>query len=395
MIVEPKVRGFICTTAHPDGCAKNVRNQIAVAKAGKPFSGCKTALVVGASTGYGLASRIALAFGGGAKTLGVSFDRPPKPGKTATAGWYNTAAFERFAAEDGLWAGSLNGDAFSADMKKTVCEKIRRELGQVDALVYSIASPVRVDPRGVKHRSVIKPVGAPFTNKTIDVNTGAVTEITVPPATGEEVADTVAVMGGEDWELWVDALLSEGLFAKGAVTLAYSYIGPTITHPVYRDGTIGMAKKDLERAAGAIGRKLEAVGGSAAVSVNKAVVTQASSAIPVVPLYISILFRIMKEKGLHEDCIEQMRRLYAEKVFAGGLRREADGLVHMDDLEMRADVQEAVMRAWENISTETVGRVADLDGYRSDFLRLFGFGVPGVDYQKEANEETAIPSIGL
>lgn len=394
MMIEPKIRGFICTASHPDGCAKHVKDQIDYVKSQPRFDGGKRVLVVGGSTGYGIASRIALAFGSGAKTLSVAFDKPPRPGKTATAGWYNTAAFERFAAQDSLWAKSLNGDAFSDAVKQQAVDIIKNELGQIDLLVYSIASPVRVDPKtGVKYSSVIKPVAAPFTNKTIDVMNRVVSDVTVQPATEEEIKNTVAVMGGDDWRLWVQALAQAGVLAPGFQTLAYSYIGPSVTHPIYRDGTIGAAKKDLVRAAADMTKQLAPLGGGAYVSVNKAVVTQASSAIPVVPLYISILFRIMKQQGLHEGCIEQMFRLFASKIYAGGVKTDEEGLVRVDDREMLPEVQQPVGKAWAAVSTANLDSLTDLDGYIDDFHRLFGFRVPGVDYAKDTDELVWVPSI--
>ena len=388
MIIEPKVRGFICITAHPQGCAANVRSQIEYVKSKGPLTGApRRVLVIGASTGYGLASRIAAAFGGNAATLGVFFEKPAEPGRTGSAGWYNSAAFEEAAHAAGLYARSINGDAFSDGLKQQALDLIKADLGQVDAVIYSLASPRRTHPKtGQTFKSVLKPIGAPFTAKTVDTDKGVVSDITIEPATDQEVRDTVAVMGGEDWEMWIDALASAGLLAAGAVTVAYSYIGPKITRDIYRNGAIGRAKEDLEAAAARISGKLGAAGVHAYVSINKALVTQASSAIPVVPLYISLLYRIMKEKGLHEGCIEQIQRLFAERLYNGASPQLDDkGRIRIDDLEMRADVQEAIDKIWPAVTTETLASLTDIAGYQEEFLRLFGFGIEGVDYKADTD----------
>jgi len=393
MIIKPKVRGFVCVTAHPDGCAAHVQEQIDHVKSKGPIKGGpRNALVIGASTGYGLASRIAAAFGSGAKTLGVFFERPSDEGRPATPGWYNTIAFTKAARAAGHFAANLNGDAFSDDIKRQALEIIARDMGPIDLVVYSLASPRRQHPRtGVVHKSTLQPIGAPYTNKTVDTDKGIVSEVTIPPADDQGIADTVAVMGGEDWEFWMQALADAKLLAPGATAVAYSYIGPVHTWPIYKDGTIGRAKIDLERAARAIGGKLKAHGGGRAfVSVNKALVTQASSAIPVVPLYISILYRVMKEKGLHEGCAEQMQRLFATQLYNGQTPQlDADGRVHVDDWEMRPDVQAAVSEIWPKVTTENVEQLTDIKGYRAEFLRLFGFGLPGINY--EADVEPHLP----
>ncbi|MCF7760036.1 MAG: trans-2-enoyl-CoA reductase family protein, partial [Cephaloticoccus sp.] len=308
MIIKPKVRGFVCVTAHPEGCAAHVQEWVDYVKSQPPINdGPQKVLVIGSSTGYGLASRITAAFGSGAGSLGVFFDRPSEEGRSATPGWYNTIAFTNAARAEGLYAKNIMGDAFSEEIKRQVLDTLKADLGQVDLVVYSLASPRRTHPKtGAVHRSCLKPVGTPYTNKTVDTDKGIVSEITIDPANAEEVADTIAVMGGEDWEMWMDALAAEGLLAPGAQSVAYSYIGPEVTWPIYKNGTIGLAKNDLERAAGAIDAKLKATGGRAFISVNKALVTQASSAIPVVPLYISILYKVMKAAATHEGCIEQM-----------------------------------------------------------------------------------------
>ena len=387
-VVKPRIRGFICITAHPEGCAAHVREQIAHVKKDKPLKdGPKSVLIVGASTGYGLASRIAAAFGSGAATLGVFFEKEAEPGRPASAGWHNTAAFHREAKAAGLKAVSINGDAFSDEIKAQTIEAIKTQMpgGKVDLIVYSLASPRRVDPKtGEAYRSVLKPIGKPFSAKNLDTDRKAICDVTIEPAVGDDVKNTIKVMGGEDWQLWIEALEAAGVLAEGAQTTAYSYIGPKVTWPVYRDGTIGQAKKDLDRAASAIDAIMKCHRGRAFVAVNKAVVTQASSAIPVVPLYNSILFKVMKEKGLHEDCIEQMWRLFTKQMYNHNcLEFDEDGRVRMDDWEMRDDVQEAVFKIWPTVSTENIDATTDFDGYQANFLKLFGFGLPGVDYDAE------------
>jgi enoyl-[acyl-carrier protein] reductase/trans-2-enoyl-CoA reductase (NAD+) len=394
MIIKPKVRGFVCVTAHPDGCAAHIQEWIDYVKVQAPISdGPKKVLVIGSSTGYGLASRITAAFGSGAATLGVFFDRPSEEGRPATPGWYNTIAFTKAARAAGLYAKNIMGDAFSDDIKRQVLETIKADLGQVDLVIYSLASPRRTHPKtGATHRSCLKPVGVSYANKTVDTDKGIVSEITIDPASPEEVVDTVAVMGGEDWEMWMEALASEGLLAAGAQSVAYSYIGPEVTWAIYKNGTIGMAKNDLERAAKAIDTKLKATGGRAFISVNKALVTQASSAIPVVPLYISILYKIMKEAGTHEGCIEQMHRLFSTQMYNGNTPKFDDaGRARVDDWEMRPEIQAAVAKIWPGVTTENLESETDIAGYRSEFLKLFGFGLNGVDYDAEA--EPHVPLI--
>ncbi len=395
-IVKPKVRGFICITTHPQGCAAHVREQIAVAEKAKIQNAPKRVLVVGASTGYGLASRIAAAFGGGADTVGVFFERPCDKGRPATAGWYNTAAFHEAAKQKNLKAVSINGDAFSDEIKRKTLDAVKETLGQVDLVVYSLASPRRTDPQtGEVYKSVLKPVGTPFTAKTVDTDKEIVHEVTLEPAEGDDVKNTVKVMGGEDWMLWMQALKNENLLAKGAQTLAYSYIGPEVTHPIYKDGTIGQAKADVEKTAHELNTSLLAdLGGKAFVSVNKALVTQASSAIPVVPLYISILYKIMKAKALHEGCIEQMVRLLAERLCTdGAVPTDPEGRIRLDDWEMKDDVQQAVRELWPQIDTENLRALSDFAGYQKEFLKLFGFGFEGIDYEKEV--ELDVPIEGL
>lgn len=387
MIIKPKIRGFICTTAHPEGCAESVRRQIAAVQAKKPVTGAKKVLVIGASTGYGLASRIAAAFGMGADTVGLFFERPATDDRTATAGWYNTAAFEKAAREAGLVAESLNGDAFSQAVKEEAVHLIREKLGKVDLVVYSVAAPRRTDPvSGEMYTSVLKPVGQAFSNKTVNVQNGAVSEVTLEPASDEEIRQTIKVMGGEDWTLWMQLLAKENLLADNVITLAYSYIGPEVTHAIYKDGTIGRAKNDLEAAARQLTAELAPYGGHAYVSVNKALVTQASSAIPVVPLYISLLYKLMKAQGTHEGCIEQMARMMERIYGAGGeVLTDAEGRIRMDDWEMDDSIQSEISRAWSALSTESLPQLGDLEEYRQDFLRLFGFGFENVDYEADVN----------
>jgi len=396
MIVEPKIRGFICTTSHPDGCARHVADQIAVVKARGPIEGGpKKVLVIGSSTGYGLSSRIAAAFGCGADTVGVFFEKPGDERRTGTAGWYNSAAFEREATAAGLYARSFNGDAFSDEMKRTVIDAIKADLGQVDCVVYSLASPRRVHPKtGETFKSCLKPIGQTYTNKNLNTSTKVVDEVTIEPATQDEIDQTVAVMGGEDWEMWIDALMEAGVLADGVRTVAYSYIGPEVTWPIYKNGTIGAAKEDLERAQRALDDRLAPLGGKAWVSVNKALVTQASSAIPVVPLYISLLYKVMKARGSHEDTIEQMDRLFRERLYGKSEPRPDDaGRIRVDDWEMDEAVQAEVDQLWSEVNSDNLLELADVDGYESSFLRLFGFGLEGVDYARDTDPATPVPSL--
>ncbi len=390
MVIKPRIRGFVCITAHPEGCAAHVQEQIDYVKKQDPIkNGPGNVLVIGASTGYGLASRISAAYGAGAATVGVFFERPSEKGRPASAGWYNTAAFHRAAAADGHYAESINGDAFSDEIKQQTVAAIRKDLGTVDLVIYSLASPRRTHPRtGETFKSVLKPIGRTFRNKTVDADKEAVTEIELEPATEEEIGNTVAVMGGEDWEMWIDALQEGGVLAPGASTLAYSYIGPELTWPIYRDGTIGRAKADLDTTADRLDARLKIDRGRAFVAVNKAVVSQASSAIPVVPLYISLLFKVMKEKGIHEDCIEQMHRLLATQMYNDrALGFDDRGRVRLDDLEMRDDVQQEVARLWEQVTTENLRDLSDIEGYKRDFHKLFGFAMPGIDYDRDVDPD--------
>ncbi|OJX48939.1 MAG: trans-2-enoyl-CoA reductase [Flavobacterium sp. 38-13] len=395
MIIEPRMRGFICLTAHPKGAEQSVKNQIEYVKSKGKIDGAKKVLVIGASTGFGLASRITSAFGSDAATIGVFFEKPPMEGKTASPGWYNSAAFEAEAHKAGLYAKSINGDAFSNEVKDQTIELIKKDLGQVDLVIYSLASPVRTNPvTGVTHRSVLKPIGDTFSNKTVDFHTGKVSEISIEPSKEDDIENTVAVMGGEDWAMWMEAMKKAGVLAPGAMTIAYSYIGPSLTEPVYRKGTIGRAKDHLEATAFSITDSLKDIGGKAYVSVNKALVTQASSAIPVIPLYISLLYKVMKEEGIHEGTIEQIQRLYQQRLYTGGeVPTDEKGRIRIDDWEMRDDVQGKVAALWEKATTENLSEIGDLEGYRKDFYNLFGFDIEGVDYKADTNEMVAVESI--
>lgn len=391
MVVQPKTRGFICTTSHPEGCRANVERQIEYIKSKPKTGGAKKVLVLGASTGYGLASRIACAYSCGADTLGVIFDKPAAGSRTATAGWYNTAAFEECAHRDGLYAVTINGDAFSKEVKQQVIERIKADLGKVDLVVYSLAAPRRTTGDGTTYSSVLKTTGEEYTNKTIDLRSNQVTEVTLPPATEQEIADTVKVMGGEDWKDWIIALKDADVLEQGAVTVAYSYIGPELTHPMYLNGSIGQAKRHLHATARQITEEFDGVRGY--VSVNKALVTQSSAAIPIVPLYISILYGVMKKHGCHEGCIEQMYRLFHDKLLAAAPEVDEQGLIRVDDWEMRAEIQQEVDRLWKQIDSGNVEQLADIKGYWEDFYQMFGFSLPGVDYTKDVELSVGIPSI--
>ena len=398
MIIQPRTRGFICLTAHPDGAHQSIKNQIEYVKSkGEIKNGPKKVLVIGASTGFGIASRITAAFGSGAATVGVFFEKPASEGKMGTAGWYNSAAFEKEAHEAGLYAKSINGDAFSDEVKKETIELIKKDLGQVDLVVYSLASPRRTHPKtGVAHSSVLKPIGQSFTNKTVDFHTGVVSDITIPPTDNEEdIPNTVAVMGGEDWKFWMEDLKEAGVLAEGVQTVAYSYIGPELTFPIYRNGTIGQAKNDLEATVTVLDDLLKDLKGKSYVSVNKALVTQSSSAIPVVPLYISLLYKVMKAKGTHEGTIEQIQRLFADRLYTenGNVELDQAGRIRIDDWEMAEDVQAEVAKLWEQTTTENLSEISDIEGYRKEFFNLFGFQFDEIDYEKDANENVQVPSI--
>lgn len=394
-VIKRRSRGFICVNAHPEGCRLNVERQIAIAEQAPPRERPpRNVLVIGASTGYGLASRISAGWGYGARTLGVFFERPPDDEKTATAGYYNTVALDQRAKRDGLLAAHVNGDAFSDECKRETLEIVRRDFAPLDLMIYSLASPRRMHPHtGVIHNSVLKPVGQPYSSRTIELDSEKVVNVTLPPASEKEIADTIAVMGGEDWRMWIEALAKEGLLAPGTRTLAYSYIGPEMTWPIYRDGTIGRAKNDLEHTA----RSLDAFlspkfGGRALICVNKAVATQASAAIPVVPLYLSLLIKVINDKGLEEGPIEQMCRLFADVLAVNADPRTDDGgRVRLDDREMRANVQAEIARLWPQVTTENLRSITDFAGFQRQFRNLFGFDVEGVDYERpvEVNVELA------
>ncbi|MBT8045002.1 MAG: trans-2-enoyl-CoA reductase family protein [Verrucomicrobiae bacterium] len=397
MIIQPKIRGFICTTAHPAGCASHVQQQIDyVNSQPKVENGPKNVLIVGASMGYGMASRIVSAFSAGANTLGVFFEKPGTGTRSGSAGWYNTAAFEKAAMAEGLIAKSLNGDAFSHELKQQAVDVIRNDMGgKIDLVIYSLASPRRTDPdTGETYTSVLKTTDGTYSNKTLNTDLGEVGEITIGAATQEEIDHTVKVMGGEDWELWIDALAKADVLAEGVKTVAYSYIGPELTWPIYKNGTIGRAKEALETSCNKLNHFLaEKLDGSAVISVKKALVTQSSSAIPVVPLYISILYKIMKAKGIHEKSINQCQRLFTDHLYKEDSPLDEKGRIRVDDWEMREDVQAEVIEAWENITTENLTELADFAGYQKAFLRIFGFGLPDVDYTLESDPTTAPPSL--
>ena len=391
MIVKPRIRGFICTTAHPHGCAAHVNQQIDYVAANSDVAkgAFGNVLVLGCSGGYGLASRIVAGFGCGAKTLGVSFEKSPTESKTASAGWYNNKAFEARAEQQGLYAKTLDGDAFSDAMRDQVMDTIKADLGQIDLVVYSLASPVRQHPKTDElHRSAIKPLGEVLEIKTVHVEKGEVSNVALEPATEQEIADTVTVMGGEDWEYWIDALLANDLLAPNAKTVAYTYIGSELTWPIYWEGTLGKAKADLDRASGEIQRKLQAIEGDARVAVLKAIVSQASAAIPVVPLYAALLFQVMKEQGSHEECIEHIDRLFTSQLQIGATMRLDDaGRIRVDDLELAEVVQTEVKRRWPLVDTDNLSELGDLAGFREDFLKIFGFGIQGVDYDAEVDPQ--------
>ena len=389
MIIKPKVRGFICTNAHPQGCKANVAEQIAYVKAhvntDTNQAWPKNVLVIGCSTGYGLASRITAAFGSGAKTLGVCYEQAPSE-KTGSAGYYNTSAFHDAAAAAGLYAYTINGDAFSTAIKDQTIAKIKADLGKIDLVVYSLASPRRTDPvTGQVYASVLKPIGSAHTSKNLNTDKLTINELTLVPATEEEIANTVKVMGGEDWELWIEALQAADLLAEGAKTVAYTYLGDKLTWPIYGQATIGKAKEDLDRASKALNEKLKAINGSANVAVLKALVTQASSAIPLMPLYLSILFKIMKAEGTDEHCIEQIERLFSECLYTDTPRIDAANRYRVDEKELEPHVQSQVEAIWAAVTEENIAELADYKAYSSDFLKLFGFGIEGIDYDADIN----------
>lgn len=395
MIIKPRVRGFICLTTHPAGCEANVKKQIEYVTARDAIvSGPKKVLVIGASTGYGLAARITAAFGAGADTLGVFFERAGTSDKPGTAGWYNTAAFEKFATAKGLYARSINGDAFSNEVKQQTIDVIKRDLGQVDLVIYSLAAPRRTHPvTGQVFASTLKPIGKAIDVRSIDTDKEVIKETVLEPATQSEIDNTVAVMGGEDWQMWIDALLDAGVLADGAKTTAFTYLGEAMTRDIYWNGSIGAAKKDLDLRVRAIREKLAEKGGDARVSVLKALVTQASSAIPMMPLYLSLLFKVMKEKGTHEGCIEQVYGLYQDSLYGGSPHIDEDGRLRADYKELDPDVQARVQQLWGQVNNDKLYETTDFAGYKSDFLRLFGFEIDGVDYEADVNPEVPIPGL--
>ncbi|AEW44594.1 trans-2-enoyl-CoA reductase [Serratia symbiotica str. 'Cinara cedri'] len=398
MIIKPKIRGFICTTAHLEGCKKNVHEQITyVRSCDKLKNGPTNVLVIGASTGYGLASRITAAFGSGAATIGVFFEKPSKKDKTGSAGWYNSAGFDKIAKKTGLYAKSINGDAFSDKCRQSVIDLVKQDLGNIDLVIYSLASPIRKIPdTGEVVRSVIKTIGEPYKSITLDTNKDILMQVVVEPANKKEIFDTIRVMGGEDWQLWINALDQAKVLADNIQTIAYSYIGTDLTWPIYSHGTLGKAKENLYSAAQAINQKLKNRGGAAYVAVLKSVVTQSSSAIPVMPLYISILFKIMKEQGIHEGCIEQIQRLFATKLYTGTVpKTDEKHRLRLDDWELRADIQHACRETWLRIKNDNINQLTDYQGYKEDFLRLFGFGLKGINYTADLNVQANFDVIQL
>ncbi|MEQ1036197.1 enoyl-ACP reductase FabV [Pseudomonas aeruginosa] len=395
MIIKPRVRGFICVTTHPAGCEANVKQQIDYVEAKDPVvNGPKKVLVIGSSTGYGLAARITAAFGSGADTLGVFFERPGSESKPGTAGWYNSAAFEKFAHEKGLYARSINGDAFSDEVKRLTIETIKRDLGKVDLVVYSLAAPRRTHPKsGEVFSSTLKPIGKSVSFRGLDTDKEVIKDVVLEAASDQEVADTVAVMGGEDWQMWIDALLEADVLADGAKTTAFTYLGEKITHDIYWNGSIGAAKKDLDQKVLGIRDKLAPLGGDARVSVLKAVVTQASSAIPMMPLYLSLLFKVMKEQGTHEGCIEQVDGLYRESLYGAEPRLDEEGRLRADYKELQPEVQSRVEELWDKVTNENLYELTDFAGYKSEFLNLFGFEVAGVDYEQDVNPDVQIANL--
>lgn len=399
MIIEPKVRGFICTTAHPTGCRVNVANQIAYAKdqqkklSSHSAISPKKALVIGSSTGYGLATRISLAYTYQASTIGVMYEKEASGNRTATAGWYNTAAFESFAANDGLYAQTINGDAFSREIKDETIAKIKRDLGKVDMVIYSLAAPRRTMADGTVFSSVLKATTDTFVSKSLDLRHNTIEEASIPTATEEEIESTIKVMGGEDWAEWIDALVAADAIEGNAITVAYSYIGPELTYPIYKEGTIGHAKEHLHKTANLITKEYQQRGIHAYISVNKALVTQASAAIPVVPLYISLLYKIQKELGTHEGCIEQINRMFTEKLLIEKPDVDKHGYLRLDDYELDSKVQEQINATWDKVTTDNLKDLADIDGYWDDFYTMFGFKLSGVNYTEEVDTAMSIPSI--
>lgn len=394
MIIKPRVRGFMCITTHPVGCEANVKQQIDYIKSQGSFDGPKRVLVIGASTGYGLAARITAAFGCGASTLGIFFEKEGADKKPGTAGWYNSAAFHKFAEAEGLYAKSINGDAFSDEIKQKAIETIKADLGQVDLVIYSLASPRRQHPKtGELFNSTLKPIGKDVTLRGINTDKEEIQEFSLEAASDEEIANTVAVMGGEDWQMWMEALDSAGVLSEGAKTAAFTYVGEKVTWDLYWDGTIGQAKKDLDKKVLGIREQLAAIGGDARVAVLKAVVTQASSAIPIMPLYLALLFKAMKDAGTHEGCIEQLYRLYTECLYSADPRMDSEGRIRVDELELRPEIQQRVSEDWSRITTENIPELTDFKGYKHEFLKLFGFDIEGVDYDADVDPVVPIKNL--
>ena len=395
MKIEPKIRGFICTTAHPKGCAQHVQEQVSYVREKANINGPSKVLIIGCSTGYGLASRIVASFSCNADTVGVCFEKAASGKRTASAGWYNTAAFEKLATQHGVQALTLNGDAFSHELKQQTVHTIKQHLGSVDLVIYSLASPKRVDPdTGQVYHSVLKTTGGTYCAKTVDPIRGTLSDVAVEPATEDEIEQTIQVMGGQDWQLWMKALAEGDVLSENCITVAYSYVGPELTYPIYRQGTIGKAKEDLEKTAAQLTEQLAPINGKAYVAVNKAVVTQASAAIPVVPLYMSILLQVMKELDCHEDCVQQIYRLFADCLYQGNtVPIDTAGRIRIDDWEMRKDVQQQVEKIWQLVDQENLLEHADLEEYQTRFYQLFGFEFPEIDYQQEVDVDVAIPSL--
>lgn len=395
MVIKPKIRGFICTNAHPVGCAEHVQEQINYVKAQGPLSNApKNVLVIGASTGYGLASRITAAFGGGAKTLGIFFEKEGSERKTGSAGWYNTAAFQAAAEEAGLWSKNINGDAFSNEIKQKAIDTIKADLGKVDLVIYSLASPRRTDPNtGETYSSTLKPIGSDITTKNLNTSKRVIDEVTVEAASQEDIDNTIKVMGGEDWEMWIDALKEADVLADNFKTTAYTYIGKELTWPIYGHATIGKAKEDLDRATQAIKESTKDLNGEAYVSSLNAVVTQASSAIPIMPLYISALFKVMKADGTYEGTIEQIHALFTENLYGETPRFDDGGHLFQNYKELEDDVQARVQHVWDTVDTDTIDELTDYVGYHNEFLRLFGFGIDSVDYDQDVNPDVAISQL--
>lgn len=391
MIVEPKVKSFICLTAHPEGCKQNVKEQIDYVKNQTKTEGPKKVLIIGSSTGYGLASRISAAYSCGASTIGIMFEKEATQVRTATAGWYNTAAFEEFAIKDGYYAKTINGDAFSNEVKQKTIELIKNDLGKIDMVIYSLAAPKRTDKDGIVYSSVLKTIGEDFTNKTLNLKDNTVIDVTIKAAIDEEIKSTVKVMGGEDWKDWIDALYKADVLEDNAITVAYSYIGPKVTYPIYWDGTIGEAKKHLFNTSKQINEEYKSI--KAYISVNKALVTQASAAIPIVPLYIAILYKLMKQKGTHEGCIEQIYRLFNSKLFVNKPVIDNKGMIRLDDYELADDIQKDVVQIWNKIDNTNVNQLADIQGYWEDFYHMCGFNFKDVDYSKDVDINIKVKSL--